>query len=145
MSKQLEADAFQGVKAYYRDAILISRYLKLGDVLAVKRVLRKSQATQDCSAPIFVITYAFAIALIDRNGSVAQAWLNEVPDEARDGFPYWRAKACVLAVSGDRDGAGQAVAKARTYDAGDDDDNALFAAIEAGEPPPATFARTESP
>jgi len=142
--RQVEDDKFDGGDALLRDRLLVSRYLRTGDVHALKRVLQKSEATQNLEAADLVMTYAFAIALVDRNGEIAAKWLDCAPRACRDSFAYWRSKAVVLAVKGEHDAARAAVAEARNMDAGDDDDAALFAAIESGAPLPVTFVQSNA-
>lgn len=140
--RQVEQDALDPDDARIRDYLLVGRYLQIGDVPALKRLLRKSEATQNCTEPFLVLIYAFAIALVDRNGDVAGQWLDRVPYDFRRGFEYWRSKAVVCAVNGDYDGARAAAAEAKTDgDRGDRDDVVLFAAIEQGGPLPMTFVK----
>jgi hypothetical protein len=141
--RQVDQDVLDPADARLRDYLLVGRYLQIGDVIALKRLLGKSAVTQNCTEPFLVLIYAFAIALVDRNGDVAGQWLERVPHDLRRGFEYWRSKAVVCAAAGDYVGARAAVANAREEGTrGDEDDVALFAAIQNGGPLPVTFVRS---
>lgn len=140
--RALEDDVLPPEMAAGRDIYVATYYLRAGDVTSLKRFLEKSLAVKDGSSPELVADYAFALALVDGDGAGALAQLDRVAEQDQ-GFSFWRSKATALAVLGRGAEARLAASTARAIHTGDQDDAALFDAIERNLPLPVTFPRPQ--
>jgi len=130
------------VDTYIRASFL----LRGGDLGGLVRLLDGSQLMQEGRLLELTADYAFAVALTERDAARASAILARVPESMRSAFNYARAQIVLAALNGDYAAAGALVASMRKTAAAigarpDQDDEALFAAVERREPLPARFER----
>ncbi|HUJ02141.1 MAG TPA: site-2 protease family protein [Rhizomicrobium sp.] len=134
----------------FRDHMLLHRYLAFGDLQKAKWLLEKSDAVKDGTLPSLTIEYAFLVALLDGDAGRADDLLGKAPDDACEkDFSFLRAKAVVHAIRGERDRAIAAVADARRiakeeHRPLDENENALFLAIEQGRALPRQWQRRQA-
>lgn len=110
----------------------------VADLAAAKRILERYVKPNPVSNFDHRCTYAFAVAMLDGDGPRAAGILDTVPPEAAtNSFSFWRARAATLHVLGRREEALAALRSARKaggnfWDGPDEDDEAVFRAIEEG-------------
>lgn len=124
-----------------RDKLLLSHYLALGDVERAVAVTERHMRTARPRSPGITLEHAFLIAFVENRGEDAKQILDGVPEGERESFHYWRALAIAKARLGEMSDAQVAVKNALALAAQnrarpDQDDNALFSAIEKGLPLP---------
>jgi hypothetical protein len=144
-----EVENFDGTaeEKTLRDVLLLSYYFSFGNVARAKAVTDRHALSTVPKSPNLMIEHAFLIALIDKRATEALRILGEIPEQCRKTFQYWRAVATARSLSGDFAGAGEAVKQAEAFAAKnkskpDEDDRALFSAIENGLPLPDIIQRT---
>ena len=121
------------------DPLLISYALAVADLAALKSILERSLEAKPEAPAEYICLYAFAIAMIDRDGPRAAEILEKVPAKlAKKSFCYWRAQAATAHLLDRRDEALAAISNARRVVGKlgarpDEDDEAVFRAIELGE------------
>jgi len=120
------------------DRLLVSYALAVADLAALKLILKRYLEAKPEAPAEYRCLYAFAIAMIDRDAPHAAEILEKVPGKAaKKSFSFWRAQAATAHLLGRRDEALAAIRNAR-HAAGklgarpDDDDEAVFRAIEQG-------------
>lgn len=144
---RLETAAFDAERGAWRDAMLLSRYLSLGQVERAHALLERSDAAKDGKHAGLVIERAFLVAIVERDAAKASALLALTPERVWGGyFNYWRARAAVHGLRGEVEEAREAARRARALAAKgkarpDGDDVALLEACERGEEPPLPFGR----
>jgi len=143
-----EIEKFEGTEEQnlLRDHLLLDHYYALGDVGKARLVIERVIRLPGQKSSSVLIAYAFLLAFADGNGLEAQKALGEVPQEYRNSFQYWRAMAVARYVSGDVEGAREAVKNAlasvrREKGRPDRDDRALVTAIKKGLPLPKLIPR----
>jgi len=121
------------------DPLLISYALAVADLAGARRILERYLAARPDRPFEYRCLYAFAIAMIDRDGPRAAEILENAPGRAaKKSFGFWRAQAATLHVLGRRDKALAAIREARRVAdrsgiRPDEDDEAVFRAITLGE------------
>jgi Zn-dependent protease len=117
------------------DPLLISYAFGMADLAAAKLLLQRHLEAKPHSPLEYRCMYAFAIAMIDRDGPGAAVILEDLPRKAAEkSFSYWRARAVTSHLLGNRDEALAALRNAR-HAAGkigaapDEDDELIFHAI----------------
>lgn len=118
----------------FRELLLANYYLTSGQLEKLKPLLQKFDFE---AHPELNVTYAFVLAMVDRDGKAAAKILDNVPPGSqRAAFSYLRAKAVIAALNGQQDEAMEAVRQARSLGGrilmGDAQDRALFEGIERG-------------
>ena len=120
------------------DPLLISFAFGMADLAAAKMLLERHLAANPDGSPDHRCMYAFAIAMVDRDGHRAAEILGNLPRKAAEKtFSFWRAQAVTAHLLERRDEALAALRKARQV-AGkigatpDEDDDLVFQAIETG-------------
>lgn len=129
-----------------RDRLLLSHYLALGDVEHAVAVTERHMRTAKSKSPSITLEHAFLIAFVENRGEEAKRILDGVPEDARGSFHYWRALAVAKARLGATSDAQVAVKNASALVAQDrarpdQDDHAIFSAIEKGFPLPNLTSR----
>jgi hypothetical protein len=132
-----------------RLGVLFNHYLSCGDLRRAHDLLEQARSSASYSLLPYQSSYAFLIAMVERDADRAEAMLSLVPEKARADFGYWRARACIHSLRGLHPQARESVAQAMlcAKKAGvrpDADDRKLFDAIERGEPLPFAFERAEA-
>lgn len=120
------------------DPLLIGYAFVMGDLVAARFLLeRYLKSTPDASFRHRCM-YAFATAVLDRDAQHASRILEDSPSVSEtDTFCYWRTQAAIAHLLGNREDSLEAVRNARHFadDTGiqpDEDDEALFGAIQQG-------------
>lgn len=132
-----------------RDRLLLSHFLALGDVERAVAVTERHMRTAKSKSPSITLEHAFLIAFVENRGEEAKRILDGIPEDIRGSFHYWRAVAVARARLGETSEA-QAAAKnalalvAQDRARPDQDDHAIFSAIEKGFPLPNLTPRVAS-
>jgi hypothetical protein len=130
-----------------QDAVLLGRYLALGDVVRAHALLENSALVHDGADSSLVFNRAFLVAIVERDALKASMLLDQVPRNERGrSYLYWRARMTIRAVGGEVEGAREAAARARVFarkegSVLDGDEIALLEACESGAQPPTKFGR----
>ncbi len=133
------------------DPLLLDYALAVADLEGARRVLERYVGANPDRSVHYRCTYAFVIAMVDRDGTRAAEILDAVPEEAaRKTFGFWRATAATAHLLGRRDETLAAIAEIRRIAPRlsarpDADDEAVFRAVERGEELPRLTPRGRVP